>query len=110
MERFVKGDVIVVPFPFSDLSISKNRPALIVATLRGDDLILCQITSQSRNDADAIELKLKDFQKGKLPVDSFIRPTRLFTADQSIIKYKAGTLNRAKIKEVENKLCNLFTR
>ena len=47
MAEFVRGDVVVVPFPFSDLSQAKRRPALVVAELTGDDLILCQITSQS---------------------------------------------------------------
>jgi len=41
----VKGDVVVVPFPFSDLSQAKRRPALVVAELEGDDLLLSQITS-----------------------------------------------------------------
>lgn len=50
MERFVKGDVVVLPFPFSDLTLSKRRPALVVAAPGGDDLILCQVTSQSVND------------------------------------------------------------
>ena len=50
MARFVKGDVVVVPFPFSDLSQSKRRPALVITELTGDDLILCQITSQSISD------------------------------------------------------------
>ena len=49
MGRFVKGDVVVVPFPFSDLTWVKRRPALVLAELEGDDLILCQITSQSRS-------------------------------------------------------------
>lgn len=47
MAAFVKGDIVIVPFPFSDLSQSKRRPALVVAKLTGDDLILCQITSQA---------------------------------------------------------------
>ncbi len=47
MAKFVKGDVVVIPFPFSDLSQSKRRPALVIAELEGDDLILCQITSQT---------------------------------------------------------------
>jgi len=41
MGRFVKGDVVVVPFPFSDLAMSKRRPALVIANLAGDDLVLC---------------------------------------------------------------------
>jgi len=110
MERFVKGDIVILPFPFSDLSIAKNRPALVAATLKGDDLILCQITSQSRDDGDAIILRQDDFQEGKLNIDSFIRPSRLFTADASIINYKAGKLKQEKIKIVDKKLCEIFTR
>jgi mRNA interferase MazF len=48
MAGFVKGDVVIVPFPFSDLTQAKRRPALVVANLRGNDLILCQITSQEQ--------------------------------------------------------------
>ncbi len=43
---FVKGDVVVLPFPYSDLSTTKRRPALVVAATAGDDLILCPITSR----------------------------------------------------------------
>jgi len=63
LERFVKGDIVVLPFPFSDLSISKNRPSLVVATLKSEDIILCQITSQSRNDEDALNLSQKIFSR-----------------------------------------------
>ena len=50
MERFVKGNVVIIPFPFSDLSDSKRRPALVLADLQGNDIILCQITSQNSSD------------------------------------------------------------
>ena len=55
MERFVKGDIVVLNFPFTDLTGYKKRPALVVSTLSGNDFILCQITSkQSKNDEYAI--------------------------------------------------------
>lgn len=57
MGKFVKGDVVVAPVPFSDLSNSKRRPALVVATLTGDDVILCQITSQNVADSYAVPFK-----------------------------------------------------
>jgi len=63
MERFVKGDVVVIPFPFSDLSGSKRRPALVISNLEGNDLILCQITSKNIKDDYAIELKDDDIAK-----------------------------------------------
>ncbi len=110
MEKFVKGDIVVLPFPFSDLSNSKNRPCLVIAELPGIDIIICQITSQSRKDADAIRLKQKDFQKGSLNVDSWIRLNKLLTIETSMIKYKLGKLKPEKIKEVEKQLCEIFTR
>ncbi len=110
MERFVKGDVVVLPFPFSDLSDSKNRPCLVVAKLSGIDIIICEITSQSRKDADAIILKQKDFQEGSLNIDSWIRPNKLLTVETSMIKYKLGKVKQSKIKQVEEQLCKIFTR
>lgn len=84
MGRFVKGDVVVVPFPFSDLTMSKRRPALVIANLAGDDLVLCQITSQTIRDGYAIELVDDDYASGGLSRPSNIRPNRLFTADRHI--------------------------
>ena len=108
MEKPVKGDVVVLPFPFSDLSASKKRPALVVATLKGEDVILCQITSQARSDEYSIILAESDFKEGSLHVTSRIRPNRLFTADKSIILYKAGLLKEKKIKEVEEAIVKIF--
>ena len=79
MARFVKGDVIVVPFPFSDLTQAKRRPALVLAELEGDDRILCQITSRRIRDRYAVELDDNDFEAGGLRQQSNIRPNRLFT-------------------------------
>jgi len=108
MERFVKGDVVVIPFPFSDLSASKKRPALVFSSLEGDDLILCQITSEARFDKYSIELKNTDFKQGKLNIKSMIRPNRLFTADRSLIQYKVGSLKNEKLKEAIDGLIKLF--
>ena len=60
MARFVKGDVVVVPFPFSDLTRAKRLPALVIAELEGDDLILCQITSQWVRDRYAVSIEEND--------------------------------------------------
>jgi len=109
METFVKGDVVVVPFPFSDLSASKKRPALVAANIEGDDLILCQITSSSAIDGYSVVIDDSDFRKGALNLASVVRPNRMFTADKSIILYKAGSLKQSKINEVENVIVGMFT-
>jgi len=101
MERFVKGDVVVVPFPFSNLSGSKRRPALVLTDLRGDDIMICQITSKPANDdIFAQALKSEDFVSGSLPVDSFIRPLRVFTADKHIVSRKIGKITPERMNKV----------
>ncbi|MEX8546521.1 MAG: type II toxin-antitoxin system PemK/MazF family toxin [Mucilaginibacter sp.] len=108
MAGFVKGDIVVIPFPFSDLSGNKKRPALILANLPGDDIILCQITSQQTKDAFSILINFNDFSSGSLPVASNIRPTRIFTADKNIIIRKAGTLKTQITEKVTQLLIDLL--
>jgi len=107
MAGFVKGDIVVIPFPFSDLSGSKRRPALVLSDLPGDDIILCQITSQN-SDKFAITLSNTDFENGALPITSYIRPTRIFTADKNIIVRKSGTIRRSLYKLVVENIKGLI--
>jgi len=108
MAKFIKGDVVVVPFPFSDLTQSKRRPALIVSKIEGDDLILCQITSQSVKDSYAISLDDKDFETGSLKQTSNVRPNRIFTADSHIVLYKVGNLKIEKLNEIIEKVVEII--
>jgi mRNA interferase MazF len=108
MERFVKGDIVVIPFPFSDLSGSKRRPALVIADLPGDDILLCQITSKNSRDPLAVPLSRNDFTSGSLPVASYIRPARIFTADKNIIVRKAGTIKTPVLNTVVNNIISLI--
>ena len=108
MARFVRGDVVVVPFPFSDLTQIKRRPALVLKDLPEEDLILCQITSQTVRNAAALLIDLTDFQHGSLNKLSNIRPDRLFTANQGLILYEAGSLKAEKMTEVLTKVRDLF--
>ena len=80
----------------------------MVASLPGDDLILCQITSQARNDSFSIPLLIADFEHGRLLRESFIRPNRLFTVEQSVILYAAGRVKDSKLLEVRGKIRDLF--
>ena len=108
MAEFIKGDIVVVPFPFSNLSQIKKRPAFVVNKLAGDDLILCQITSQTIKDKYSISLRKTDFSLGNLSVNSNIRPNRIFTADKNIILYKVGSIRENKTKEVVQKIVEII--
>ncbi len=108
MAKFIKGDIVVVPFPFSDLTNAKRRPAFVLAALSGDDIILCQITSREVKDDLVIKLKSADFESGSLPVESNIRPNRLFTADKHIILYRIGHVCQAKINDVVGRTIDII--
>jgi mRNA interferase MazF len=108
MGKPIVGEVVVLPFPQTDLQAGKRRPALVVADLTGDDLILCQITSQSRRDGYSVLLAGRDFERGHLNIDSFIRPNRLFTVEQSVILYSAAKVKSSKLNEVRAKIRELF--
>lgn len=108
MARFVRGNVVVVPFPFSDLRHAKRRPALVLAELEGEDCILCQITSQAIRDRYAIGIDDHDFETGSLRRKSNVRPNRVFTVDARIILYQAGHLKRAKLNEAVDKLVKIL--
>ena len=108
MERFLKGDIVFVPFPFSDLSGTKKRPALIIAAVDLDDYILCQITSKEGE--YRIPLDQSDFSEGKLPVKSFVRSTRIFTAHKSVISYKEAALKKEKVTSVLEELIRILKR
>ena len=108
MAKFIKGDIVVVPFPFSDLTQSKRRPALVVSKIEGDDLILCQITSQSVKDSYAISLDDNDFETGSLKQTSNVRPNRIFTADSHIVLYKVGNLKIEKLNELIEKVVEII--
>ncbi|MBS4022288.1 MAG: type II toxin-antitoxin system PemK/MazF family toxin [Dethiobacter sp.] len=110
MGKFIKGDVVVIPFPFSDLSTSKRRPALVLAGLTGNDIILCQVTSKAVSDEYAVPLLTHDFNEGSLNQDSNIRPNRLFTADESIIVYKAGAINNNKLGMAIDKIIEILAK
>ena len=109
MGKPVAGEVVVIPFPQTDLVVGKRRPALVLVDLPGDDLVLCQITSRGRFDQLTIPLDSRDFERGQLNHSSFIRPQRLFTVEKRIILYSIGKLRQAKLDEVLAKVRSIFT-
>lgn len=109
MGKPVAGEIVVLPFPQTDLQAGKRRPALVVADAGGDDVILCQITSQTRADRYSIPISRQDFDQGQLAVESFARVNRLFTVDESVIIYSTAKLKDSKLAEVKAKLRELFS-
>lgn len=92
MGAFAAGAVVLVPFPFSDLSQSKLRPAVLLADAGRGDLVLCQVTSNPYGDPLAVTLSAADFSSGSLQLTSYARPGKLFTASDRLIVRQVRTL------------------
>jgi mRNA interferase MazF len=108
MGPFAVGQVIVLPFPFSDLSGSKMRPALLLANAGRGDWIACQITSNPYADPHAVSLSSADFREGSLQRNSFIRPGKLFTAHEGMFRAIAGTLHPSSLGLARHKVLELI--
>lgn len=110
MAEFVRGEIVVVPFPFSDLTQVKKRPALVLAAPSRSDILLCQITSKDIGDEFAVEINDADFATGKLSQSCRVRPNKIFTADKGIILYRAGTLKADKMRLVTDAVVSILTK
>jgi mRNA interferase MazF len=102
------GDVVLLSFPFSDLSHSKLRPALVVGLAERTELIVCQITSRPYSSSKAIEILPEDFESGSLDRVSYARADKIFTANPSILKGTVGRLSANKASEIRRAVVALF--
>jgi len=103
------GAIVLVLFPFSDLSQTKVRPAVVLADAGRGDCIPCQITSKPYSDANAIELTNAAFATGSLRVTSYARPAKLFTANQNLITSQVGQLAPATLRSIAQAGANIIT-
>jgi mRNA interferase MazF len=98
-----------VPFPFSDLSQAKLRPAIVLASVGRGDWILCQVTSNAYGDDRAISITTDDFVDGGLRVASFVRPGKLFTAHETLIRMQAGRLTPGAFERIRAGVVAVFS-
>jgi mRNA interferase MazF len=103
-----KFDIALVDFPFSDLTRTKKRPALVIGSLEGENSVLCQITTKRRN-IQKYEVPLpKESCKGDIRFDSFVYVDMIFTLHKSLIYKKIGEIDNSKTKESINQKIKLI--
>ena len=100
MGPFAIRQVVLLPVPFSDLTASKLRPALVLADSGKGDWVLCQITSNPYADPSAITLTDADFAQGSLQRVSYARASKIFTAHESLFQRAAGQLTPERHSQV----------
>lgn len=96
----IAGDVVLLTFPFSDLSGSKLRPAVVLAVVDRDEFIVCQITSKRKSDARALELSSVNFTSGGLRITSFARPAKLFTVHRTLVVRRVAVLRSERLEAI----------
>lgn len=102
------GAVVLVRFPFSDLSQTKLRPAIVLADAGRGDSVLCQVTSKPYGDDRAVRLDAQDLTGGALSVTSFVRPGKLFTANHDLITKEIGALQPDTLSRVVDAVVSLL--
>jgi mRNA-degrading endonuclease toxin of MazEF toxin-antitoxin module len=104
--------VVLVPFPFTDLSGRKRRPALVVSPegFHEEDLILCAITSRvpKRLSEWEVPLAVGDMAEKELPKESVVKVGKLFTTHRSLIANRFGIVKEEKVREILGVLRALF--
>ncbi|MEO6324532.1 MAG: type II toxin-antitoxin system PemK/MazF family toxin [Thermoanaerobaculia bacterium] len=101
--------VVVLRFPFSDLSSSKFRPAVVLAEASAPEWIVCAITSNPYADSLAVEINQASFLQGGLRGRSYARPLKVFTIDPSLITARAGTLGHQAYRSIIEPLLNALS-
>lgn len=104
-----KGDIILVPFPFTDLSGHKVRPALVLYDSKaGEDCVLTFISSLKQKRLGVFEVSVSASTRNGLKVDSVVRLEKIATLQKKIMLGKLGTLENPLLAKVNLKLKNLF--
>lgn len=103
---FEQGDIIVVPFPFTDLSRLKQRPVLVLSNKeynqKTKDIVTCGITSNLKDTNYSVIFNNSDLIEGQIPVKSRIKVNKIFTLSQSIVKKKVAKVNSQILKKVKD--------
>ena len=108
---YEQGEIVVVPFPFSDLSSFKQRPVLILSNntdnVKSEDVITCGITSNLKNIKYSILIDNRNLEKGTIPAKSRIKVDKLFTLAKSIIKKKVAKVNSKTFEQIKKEFFRL---
>jgi len=107
---YKKGDIILVPFPFTDLSSSKVRPAVIVSedNVNGDDIIVVFVSSRQNEHLRKHDILIKKSEKNGLKTDSIIKTGKIATLEKRIILGEIGAMDARLLQEIDTKFRLLF--
>ena len=105
-------DIVLLPYPFTDLRESKVRPALVISNEnvnnKSDDAVMIPLTTVIKDEPFSINISQNDLDSGKLLRISRIKIDKIFTVEQKLVLKKIGSLNNNTFKKVKDELFKLF--
>ena len=103
------GDLVLIPFPFSELSLVKLRPAVVICQTSDEykDLVLAAVTSVLHEPLHSNELLLRPDSENGLRVDSILRCDRIMTLKQETMHFKIGRLHENDLNRFKGIFKNL---
>lgn len=105
------GDVVLVPFPYTDLSAAKQRPALVLSNAgfnAGPDVIVCAMTSNVADSAHSVLVGPQDLESGALKVASRVKVAKVVTLERSVVRKRFGRLNARAFAQVMREFETIF--
>ena len=110
--NYKKWEIVLVPFPFTDLTTTKKRPALIISPNEYNekfDVVIAFITSKLDLEYRIGDYKIQEWEKSNLPKPSMLR-MKFATIDKSFIIKRLGRLSENDVKEFSKLLIDFFRR
>ena len=109
--QFKQGDILIVPFPFSDLRGLRQRPVLVISNDKYnnccEDIITCGITSNLKDAQCSVLFDNDNLVEGNIPLRSRVKVDKLFTLEKSIIKKKIARLDNGSMVKVRKEFFEL---
>jgi len=105
-------EIVLLPYPFSDLEGTKVRPALVVSNnffnKKSDDCIMVPLTTVIKDEPYSILINQEDLSSGKLLKPSRIRIDKIFTVEKNLIVMKIGAINDKTFEKIKDEISKLF--
>lgn len=110
--KVCQKDIVLLPFPFSDLQGSKVRPALVVSNdifnRKSDDCIMVPLTTVIKDEPYSIVIEQRDLKSGSIPMTSRVRADKLFSVEKKLVLKNIGTINDAVFAKVKQEILPIF--
>ena len=110
--RVNQKDIVLLPYPFTNLKEAKVRPALVVSNEyfnnKSEDCIMVPLTTVVKNEPYSVIIENNNMKSGKLIKTSRVRADKIFTVEKNLIKMKIGAVKENVFEEIKKEIIKIF--